>query len=150
MITFDGLYVDDRLTDEEIYDILAENFLPEQLHYIKILRAREEASNRLCKKYTELFIKKLEKYGISFLQTLRTTNYENSPYALTYCGSYDRNKSIDKDKVSNFEHLIAKNMFYLAIKTILNDRKEEYVHKGKAYRQQIAKLNRGKSKSKNR
>lgn len=149
-MTSDGIYVDDRLTDEEMYDVLSENITLEQLKNIKINRARSEASVRLAEKYTELFTKKLEKYAISLLQALSRTSYDYSPYALTYHGIYDRNQSVDKEQVSFFEHMIARNMFYLAIKTILNNRKEEYAHKGKEYRQKIAKLNRSKSKSKNR
>jgi len=150
LITFDGIYVDDNLTEEEMYNFLAENITLDQLKDIKINRAREEAKNSLGKKYTELFIKQLEKYSITYLQSLRTIEYANSPYALTYSGFYDENTSLSKEHVSHFEHMIARNTFYLTIKKILYNRKDEYTHKGKAYRQQIAKLNRGKSKSKNR
>ena len=150
MITFDGIYVDDRLTDEEMYDVLAENITLDQLNHIKITRARKEATTHLSEKYTKLYTAKLSRYAISVLNSIRTSNYEVSPYVITYCGLYDKNKSLSKEHVSNFEHMIARNMFYLAIKTILDDRIEEYSRKGKLYRQQIAKLNRGKSKSKNR
>ena len=150
MITFDGIYVDDRLTDEEMYDVLAENITLDELKHIKINRAREEATTHLSEKYTTIYTEKLSRYAISILKSIRISDYDVSPYAVTYCGLYDKNKSTSKEQVSYFEHMIARNMFYLAIKTILDNRKEEYTHKGKVWRQQIAKLNRGKSKSKNR
>ena len=150
MITFDGIYVDDRLTDEEMYDVLAENITLDELKHIKINRAREEATTHLSEKYTTIYTEKLSRYAISILKSIRISDYDVSPYAVTYCGLYDKNKSTSKEQVSYFEHMIARNMFYLAIKTILDNRKEEYTHKGKVWRQQIAKLDRGKSKSKNR
>ena len=150
MFTFDGIYVDERLTDDEMYDVLAENITLDQLKYIKLNRARQEATGRFTVKYSKLYTDNLVKYSISFLKSLKTSNYDVSPYALTYCGQYDKNESMSKEHVSAFEHMMARNMFYLVIKNILRERNEEYTNKGKVWRQQIAKINRRKSKSKNR
>ena len=114
MITFDGIYVDDRLTDEEMYDVLAENITLDELKHIKINRAREEATTHLSEKYTTIYTEKLSRYAISILKSIRISDYDVSPYAVTYCGLYDKNKSTSKEQVSYFEHMIARNMFYLA------------------------------------
>lgn len=154
MITEDGLYISDKLTDKELWDLLCGNITLDDLKNIKIYEAR----NKARKDFNEIYLKKyteiLSPLTGSVLQKLRYATI--SQYMLTqsqYMLTQDKNIiTLDEDRVNNrkkvtpLEHRCSTNMYFLVISRLLEEKRP----RGKEYRKKMARINRGQNKSKNR
>lgn len=150
MLLPNGVYLPDKLTDDEMFEILSEQITPEQLHERR--KREEEAKLQVVYDdyYTTKYTQLLRSVPYQELRLLHVGGYERSPYTLTRSRNpYNYEDKVDPRKlVGEFENRCAVSAYYNVIKKFTKEL--EPLKKGKAYRQAMAKKHRGQSKSKNR
>ena len=150
MLLLNGVYLSDKLTDDEMFEILSEQITPEQLHTRRWREAEAKLQVTYDEYYTTKYTQLLKNVPYQELRRLHVGGYDNSPYTLTRSRDpYSYEDEVDPRKlVGEFENQCAVSAYYNVLKKFTKEL--EPLKKGKAYRQAMAKKHRGQSKSKNR
>ena len=144
-----GLYISDKLSDQEMFDLLSEDITLEELSARRIDEVQKKFKKIFSEYYTDKYEKMFVSLDVKAINLLKFSGYDSSPYSLTRSAKYGCDDKTDvRKQAGSFEHNCAVEAYYLVLKRLSKERAPE--KRSKTWRQEMARKNRSQNKSKNR